>query len=170
MSSSLQQVASYLGGLTVFLRNLGSAVPECVLDRYDTGEIGFRIEGALPGQQRSKTAIVLATEIWRPAGSGRYNRVEYEYEFIDHPADRRRAFHMHDTEDFLARFGVLVHEHCEEVLGKPRCGHYFGLPVSTGYEALNALLGHWGQPEPLRCARLRCIDQGLGMKVGSGPA
>ena len=157
-SSSRQQVASYLGGLTVFLRNLGVAVPECDLDRYDTGEIGFQIEGTLPGRQDPKPAIVLATEIWRPAASGRYERVEYGYELIDHPAGRRRAFHMHHTDDFLTRFGVLVHEHCEEVLGRPRCGHYYGLPVQNGYEAFNALLGHWGQAEPLGCGQLRCIE------------
>ena len=75
--SSRQQVASYLGGLTVFLRNLGVEVPESVLDRYDSGEIGFQIEGALPGRQDPRPAVVLATEVWRPGASGRYECVEY---------------------------------------------------------------------------------------------
>ncbi len=156
MSQSLQQVASYLGGLAVYLHNLGAEVPEPLLDRYDTGEIGFAITGELPGPEGSRPAVITAREIWEPAGAGRYERAEYEYDLIDCPANRRRAFHMHDVPAYLARLGVTSHEHCEEVLGRPTCDHYLGLPVYSGYEGLNALLACWSDPGPLGCARLRC--------------
>ncbi len=156
MSESLAQVASYVGGLAVYLRNLGAEVPEPVLDRYVSGEIGFELTAALPGSDGPKPALISAQEIWNQSADGRYERVEYAYDLIDYPASRRRAFHMHDVPTYLARLGVTAHEHCEEVLGKPTCDHYLGLPVYSGYEGLNALLAAWSEPGPLGCARLRC--------------
>ena len=111
MSESLAQVASYLGGLAVYLRNLGADVPEPVLERYDTGEIGFAIAAELPGLGDPKPAVITAQEIWNPAGDGRFVRAEYAYELIDYPANRRRAFHLHDVPAYLARLGVTAHEH-----------------------------------------------------------
>jgi hypothetical protein len=156
LSESLAQVASYVGGLAVYLRNLGAEVPEPVLDRYDSGEIGFELTAELPGSDDPKPAVMTAQEIWNPAAGGRYERVEYAYDLIDYPTNRRRAFHMHDVPEYLARLGVTAHEHCEEVLGKPTCDHYLGLPVFTGYDGLNALLACWSDPGPLGCAGLRC--------------
>jgi hypothetical protein len=156
VSESLAQIASYLGGLAVYLRNLGAEVPEPSLERYDTGEIGFAITAELPGPGDPKPAVITAQEIWNPAGVGRYERAEYAYELIDYPANRRRAFHLHDVPAYLARLGVTAHEHCEEVLGKPTCDHYLGLPVYSGYEGLNTLLACWSDPGPLGCSRLRC--------------
>jgi hypothetical protein len=52
--------------------------------------------------------------------------------------------------------GVLVHEHCDEILGAPTCSHYYGLPV-TAYEAIDRFLSTWSQPGPLGCAQLRCM-------------
>jgi hypothetical protein len=43
-----------------------------------------------------------------------------------------------------------------EVLGKPTCDHYIGLPIYSGYEALNRLLACWSDPGQLGCAELRC--------------
>ena len=63
---------------------------------------------------------------------------------------------MHDVPAYLTRLGATAHEHCEEVLGKPTCDHYLGLPVHSGYEGLNALLAAGSDPGPLGCARLRC--------------
>ena len=156
MSESLAQVASYLGGLTVYLRNLGAEVPEPSLEHYDTGEIGFAITAELPGSDDPRPAVITAQEIWHTAASGRYERAEYGYDLIDYPANRGRAFHMHDVPAYVARLGVTAHEHCEEVLGKPTCDHYLGLPVYSGYEGLDALLACWSDPGPLGCARLRC--------------
>ena len=156
MSQSLAQIASYLGGLAVYLRNLGAEVLEPVLDRYDSGEIGFAITAQLPGSNDPKPALITAQEIWQPAGSSRFERCEYGYDLIDYPANRRRAFHKHDISEYLSRLGVTAHEHCEEALGKPTCDHYLGLPVFTGYDGLNALLACWSDPGPLGCAGLRC--------------
>ena len=72
MSQSLAQIASYLGGLAGYLRNLGAEVPEPVLDRYDSGEIGFAITAQLPGSNDPKPALITAQEVWQPAGSGRF--------------------------------------------------------------------------------------------------
>ncbi len=72
------------------------------------------------------------------------------------PRNRRRAFHSTQREFYARHFGVLVHEHCEEVLGAPVCGHYYGLPV-TAYEAIAMFTAIWGQPGPLGCADLRCM-------------
>jgi hypothetical protein len=142
--------------LAVYLRNLGAEVTEPVLDRYGGGEMGFAITAQLPGSNDSRPALITAQEIWQPTGPGRFERAEYGYDLIDYPANRRRAFHMHDIPEYLARLGVTAHEHCEEVLGKPTCDHYLGLPVFTGYDGLNALLACWSDPGPLGCSGLRC--------------
>ena len=157
MSQALSQVASYLGGLAAYLRNMGGEVPEPLLDRYDTGEIGFEVSGQMSGTGEPKPAIITATEVWQAVGADRYERAEYAYDLVDFPCNRRRAFHMHDVPTYLTRLGVTAHEHCEEVLGEPTCDHYLGLPIYSGYEALNALLTCWSDPGPLGCARLRCV-------------
>lgn len=159
MTTSLDQLRRYLGGLTVYLRNFGAIVPEPTLDRYPTGEVGFELAADLPGSDRPRPARVRVGEIWGPRGDG-YDRVEYLYDLIDYPMDRRRAFHSHDTAVFARRFGVLVHEHCEEGLGRPTCRHYHGVPVANGYEALERLLSTWGQEGSLGCADLRCVSAG----------
>jgi hypothetical protein len=156
VTSGLDRLRRYLGGLTVYLRNYGASLPEPALDRYLQGGVGFEFEALLPGSDRPRPATVHAGEIWEPVDEG-YVRAEYVYELIDYPLDRRRALHSHDTDIFARRFGVLVHEHCEEVLGQPTCGHYHGIPVENGYEALDRLLVTWARPEPLGCTSLRCI-------------
>lgn len=156
MTTSLDQLRRYVGGLTIYLRNFGAMVPEPTLDRYATGEVGFEFAAVLPGSDQPRSAIVRVGEIWEPSRGG-YERDEYLYDFIEYPLDRRRGLHAHDTDVFARRFGVLVHEHCEESLGRPDCDHYHGIPVATGYEALDRLLSTWGQPGPLGCPTLRCI-------------
>jgi hypothetical protein len=157
VSHSSSQVASYLGGLAVFLRNRGGALPEPTLDRYEAGEIGFEVDAEMSATGEEKPATIKAIEIWKPVGEDRYERAEYAYDLIDYPLDRRRAFHLHDASIYLARLGVTAHEHCEEVLGHPTCDHYLGLPQHSGYEALNALLACWSDPGPLGCAGLECV-------------
>jgi hypothetical protein len=156
VSATLDQLRRYLGGLTVYLRNFGATVPEPALDRYESGGVGFEFTAALPGSDQPRPAVVRVGEIWEPSGDG-YGRAEYLYDLIDYPMDRRRGFHSHDTAVFIRRFGVLVHEHCEEALGRPTCDHFYGIPIENGYEALDRLLSTWGQPGPLGCAALRCI-------------
>lgn len=156
MTTTLDQLRRYLGALTVYLRNIGATVPEPTLDRYESGEVGFEFAAVLPGSDQPQPAIVRVGEIWEPSGDG-YERAEYLYDLIEHPLDRRRGFHSHDTAVFARRFSVLVHEHCEEALGRPACDHYHGTPIANGYEALGRLLSTWGQPELLGCRALRCI-------------
>ena len=156
MTTGLDRLRRYVGGLTVYLRNYGASLPEPTLDRYVSDDVGFELEALLPGSDRPRPATIRAGEIWERSADG-FVRAEYLYELIDYPLDRRRAFHSHDTAVFARRFGVLVHEHCEEVLGRPTCDHYHGIPIANGYEALDRLLLTWAWPGPLDCASLRCI-------------
>jgi hypothetical protein len=156
VTTGLDRLRRYLGGLTVYLRNYGASLPEPTLDRYRSGEVGFELEATLPGSGQPRPATVRAGEIWEPVDDG-FVRAEYLYELIEYPLDRRRALHAHDTAVFARRFGVLVHEHCEETLGRPACDHYHGIPIENGYDALDRLLVTWARPEPLGCASLRCM-------------
>ena len=87
-----------------------------------------------------------------------YERVGYAYELIDHPRDRRRAFHQHDVGRWLRELGVTVHQHCEEKVGRPACAHYLGLPIDDGFEGLDRLLEAWTSPGDLGCDGLRCAE------------
>jgi hypothetical protein len=157
LTSTLAQLQRYLGGLTVYLRNLGAELPEPILDRYRSGRVGFDLTAVLPGSAVPSPAVILLAERWQPIGDG-FDRANYLYELIDHPFGRRRAFHAHDTEWFAREFGVLVHEHCDEIIGQPMCDHYYGQPVGNGYEALERLLRLWCRPDALGCSDLRCIE------------
>ncbi len=156
MTTSLDRLRRYVGGLTVYLRDFGAVLPEPALDRFTSGEVGFELAAVLPGSDQPRPAIVRVGEIWAPVDQG-FERVEYLYDLIEYPLNRRRALHAHNADVFARRFGVLVHEHCEEALGQPACAHYHGIPVENGYEALGRLLSGWGQPGPLGCAALRCL-------------
>jgi len=125
------------------------------LDSYDSGEVGFSFAARLPGVDVPKAATIRIVEIWAP-GARELDIVEYDYDFVDYPLNRRRAFHRHSEEHFLRDFGVTVHEHCEEILGRPSCDHYHGIPVDAD-EAIRRFMIAWGQPGPLGCNHLRCI-------------
>jgi hypothetical protein len=150
------EIRTYLGRLSATLWNYGATFPVPTLDAYDSGEIGFELVATLPGANLPKPAVIKITEIWAPIGT-RFHRAEYAYDFIEHPLDRRRAFHRHHEGDFLRRFGVAVHEHCEEVIGRPDCDHYLGLPVDAD-EAIRRFTMIWGQPGPLGCSSFHCAD------------
>ena len=108
-------------------------------------------------------------ELWELDGPEDYRRREYVYDLVEHPLARRRAFHGHDPEHFARSFSVLVHEHCEEVLGQPACDHYYGLPVDA-YEAIRRFASMWGQREPLGCADLRCMSSRSSRPAGQPTA
>jgi hypothetical protein len=154
--ATLLDLRVYLGRLAATLWNYGAEFPVPSLDGYDDGAVGFEFVAALPGSTVPKPAMIKIAEVWTPSGSGQYTRTEYAYDFVEHPLDRRRAFHRHDERAFLREHGVAVHEHCEEVLDKPVCDHYFGLPVD-GDAAIRRFAVLWGQTSPLGCSRLRCI-------------
>lgn len=149
------QLQSYLGRLAATLWNFGAEFPVPTLDSYDSGEMGFSFTARMPGSDAPKAATIKIVEIWAP-DAGEFVRVEYDYDFVEHPLNRRRAFHRHFEDYFLREFGVTVHEHCEEILGMPACEHYFGLPVDAD-EAIRHFTIRWGQPGPLGCDQLRCI-------------
>jgi hypothetical protein len=150
------ELRRYLGTLSAILWNFGATFPTPTLDEYDSGEVGFAFTAALPGAAVPGPAVIRMAEIWTPRSSAQFDRREYEYDFIEYPLDRRRAFHGHDPDHFAREFGVLVHEHCEESLGFPGCDHYYGLPVD-GYQAIREFTALWGRRTPLGCARLRCM-------------
>ena len=155
--ATLNELQVHLGRLATILWNYGASFPVPTLDKYeDTGNIGFEFSAELGGSDSPKPAIIKMSEIWESAGPGDFRRREYEYDFVEHPLDRRRAFHGHHPEHFAREFNVLVHEHCEEVLDQPVCDHYYGLPVD-GHEAIRRFASLWGQSDPLGCGDLGCI-------------
>ncbi len=153
--ATLYDLRGYLGTLSTILWNYGATFGLPTLDEYDSGEVGFSFGADLPGLATPKAARITLAEIWTHGRSNDFSRLEYEYDFIEYPFDRRRAYHGHDPDHFAREFGVLVHEHCEERLGSPICGHYYGLPIS-GFEAIRQFSSFWGQPL-LGCADLRCM-------------
>ncbi len=154
--ATIPELQGYLGDLAAILWNFGAEFPGPTLDPYSDGSYGFAISALLPGSATPRPALIKLMETWTPSRRGQYSLSEYDYDFIEHPLNRRRAYHRHDVGDFLRGFGVTVHEHCEEVLERPACDHYMGLPLD-GYEAIRRFTILWGQPGPLGCPRLRCI-------------
>jgi hypothetical protein len=154
--ATLPELRTYLGRLAVTLWDFGAEFPEPTLDPYDDGSYGFAFAASLPGPDVPRPAIIKLIETWVPTHGGEYRRAEYAYDFIEDPLNRRRAFHRHDEEEFMRDFAVAVDEHCEEVLGRPACRHYLGLPVD-GDEAIRRFTVLWGEPGRLDCSRLRCI-------------
>jgi len=153
--ATLPQLQSYLGRLAATLWNFGADFPVPTLDSYDAGEVGFSFAAHMPGSDAPKPTIIKIEEIWAPV-AGEFERVEYEYDFVEGPLNRRRAFHRHHVDVFMRMFGVAVHEHCEERLKEPTCDHYYGFPTDA-VEAIRHFTVQWGQPGPLGCDRLRCI-------------
>lgn len=122
------------------------------------GLVELRLTGLLPGTGAPRPAALTVRERWEAVG-GEWTRTGYLYELDDFEAQRRRAWHWHDAEEFVRRFRVVVHEHCEEVLGAPICRHYAGMPVEDGYAGIDLLLSAWTTAdELLGCDDLSCLD------------
>ncbi|MBF6604373.1 MAG: hypothetical protein IVW53_02150 [Chloroflexi bacterium] len=156
--ATFTELRNHLGRLAAILWNYGASFPVPTLDRYeDTSNLGFTFAADLAGSDVPGPAIIRLSEIWVPGPSpDAFTREEYEYEFVERPRNRRRAFHSTDVDFYARAYGVLVHEHCEEILGAPACDHYYGLPV-TAYEAIDRFTSTWSQAGPLGCATLRCM-------------
>jgi hypothetical protein len=155
--ATVPEVREYLGTLSTTLWDYGATFPVPSLYEYGAIEMGFALVAKLPGETSPKPAEIKLAEIWASLASGGLRRIEYEYDFIEYPLARRRAFHRHHPDWFAREFGVLVHEHCEEELGAPACAHYFGFPMD-GFEAIRQFTALWGQDSPLGCAGLRCME------------
>lgn len=121
----------------------------------DSGALSFDITASLPDSGVPDRALLSIGERWSAVGR-EYERTGYEYELIDHPKARRRAYHLHDADRLLAAFDVAVHQHCEERFGQPTCDHYYGEPVADGYRGIELLMLAWTD-EPLGCEQLHCL-------------
>lgn len=117
----------------------------------------LRIQGHLPGGGGPKHAVVEIIEDWVLREKD-WELAEYIYELIDLERGRRRGFHCHDRDYFVDRYRVVVHEHCEEVIGSPACEHYAGVPIANGHQAVQTLLAEWVRDGPLGCGQLVCLD------------
>lgn len=154
--ATLLHLRRHADTLATILWNHGADVSGPFLDRYDETNIVVTVSAHLPGPAVPAATEVVLQEVWEPVTEERYRRIEYAYDLIDHPLNRRRAFHAHDAPQFIAEFDVVTHEHCEETLGAPACQHYFGLPVDA-YDAVRRFTMIWGRPDPLGCDDLRCM-------------
>jgi hypothetical protein len=123
------------------------------------GLIELALTAVLPGAGVLRPAELTIRERWALAGDG-WERVGYLYELDDHEMNRRRAYHWHDPEVFTRRFQVVVHEHCEEIMGIAACRHYAGFPVENGHVGIDLLLAAWALApgESLGCDRLVCLE------------
>jgi PAS domain-containing protein len=133
---------------------------DIVLDETPTGALAFELRGFLPHGREPPRSVLGVRELWRPVSEGTYQRSEYEYELLDHDRGYRRAFHLHDRDLFVRRFQVVVHEHCEQPIGSPACGHYAGPPVRDAFAGVELLVGTWVDPDDPDCGALACLDEG----------
>jgi len=154
-----QALAEYVSGLAKATYSRGFELPANPIIEIDrAGSLTFSISGTFPDPAFGEATEVSLDEIWRPLPGPRWERREYTYDLLDRPRRRRRAFHLHDRELAEATFGVSVHEHCEEALGEPTCGHYLGRELPDGYLALELLMAAWVEPGALGCEGLRCLE------------
>lgn len=140
------------------LESRGFEVPtnaEAQID--DDGVLSFTIEGACPEESAARPARALLREIWTPVGERVWRRAEYAYDLLDHPADRRRAWHMHAVDQARSVLGGAAHEHCEEQLGRPTCDHHRGYELANVHEGIALIDAAWTEPGPLGCETLVCL-------------
>jgi hypothetical protein len=129
-----------------------------VLEESPTGALSFVLRGYLPDGRVPPLSVVEVRELWRRSGSGQVERWGYAYELIDHERRVRRAFHMHDRDDFVRRFQVAVHEHCEAPVGAVRCPHIMGPPVRDAFRGVELLLQSWIDPVTPDFAAMTCLE------------
>jgi hypothetical protein len=146
----------YVIGLAKTLYTRGFEVTGPIAEFDDSGDIVVSIAGVAVDERGVQISL---DELWRPLPERRWERDEYTYDLVDEPRRRRRAFHLHDRALAAARLRSVVHEHCEEVMGRPACGHYLGREIPDGYVALDLLVAAWLDPGPLGCAELVCLDR-----------
>lgn len=141
--------------LATTLWRLGAEFPIPAVNEFEPSGLSFSFAALLPGPPPPQAPEIRLGERWSRVERDRYLLVQYEYDFIERPLNRRRAFHRHDESWFLDRFAVTVHEHCEEVIGQAACSHYYGLPIDP-FEAIRRFTLLWAQAE-LGCGDLQCM-------------
>jgi hypothetical protein len=151
-------VGEYVTGLAKSLYTRGfelAADPTVEVD--DRGHLAFSVVGFIPDPVAADASEISLAETWHVMPDQRWRRQEYAYDLIDRPRGRRRAFHLHDRAKVEAMRGTAVHEHCDEVLGRPTCSHYLGRDLPDGHVAIALLVAAWVKPGALGCASLDCL-------------
>jgi len=113
------------------------------------------LDADLPGSGLPPVSRAMVRESYE-LQDGSWRQVAYRYELLDREMDGRRAFHLHHPEDFLRRFLVLVHEHCERPIGTARCDHFAGGPIRDSREGIRRILVAW--TDGFDCRALTCLE------------
>lgn len=163
MRLPLAELEAYLSGVAELLERYGVVLdlaPDAPLEVAESpsGALSFSLRGFLPDGEMPPQSVLEVRERWVSLGPDEVERSEYEYELLDHDRDFRRAFHLHDREDFVRRFDVVVHEHCELPIGTAPCSHFEAFPVRDGYRAVELLLETWVDPAVPDCRAMLCLD------------
>lgn len=162
MQLNTEELADYLANLAELAERYGVVLDLATDDPVElqievSGIRRFNLVGFLPDGRQPPQAVIHVAEKWRPVAGDDYERSAYRYELIDQARDFRRAFHWHDERDFVRRFGVVVHEHCESPIGHAPCPHIFGAPVHDGYRGVELLVAAWVD-DPPDCTTLPCLE------------
>jgi hypothetical protein len=156
---STHSLNQYVIRLAKALDTRGFDVERSPIAEFDeSGIVVFSVTGAIGDRGAGDRAEIILEEVWRPLAEHRWERRENTYDLVDRPRRRRRAFHLHDRDLAEAVWGATVHEHCEEVLGQPTCGHYLGRELPDGYLAIELLMAAWVEPGHLDCSSLICLS------------
>lgn len=155
---------AYLGRVVLLLERYGvvlDAPPDgdIVLSESPRGALSFELRGFLPDGRQPASSVLEIREVWQPDADDEVERWEYEYELLDHERSVRHGFHLHDRDDFVRRFHVVVHEHCEQPIGTAPCPHLAGSPVRDAFQGAELLMDAWVSPSIPDCADLPCLDR-----------
>ena len=153
-----------LASLAELLERYGVALDlaageELALVESPSRSLSFELRGLLPDAHQPPRSVLELREVWQPSEAGDLERRDYAYELLDHERGYRRAFHLHDRDRFVDRFEVVVHEHCEQTIGRAPCDHVAGHPVRDGYRAVEMLMAIWVDPVVPDCAPLPCLEE-----------
>ena len=163
IEATTDELLGYLADVIERAERYGAVVqppndaPEVEWRRYGN-QLVIELEIRPPANRRTLVEIGLA-ERWRSIGFDRWELAEYGYELRDFELDFRRAFHQHDVAEFVRRFGVSTHEHCEPVMGHATCRHYAGVPCEGALDGLERLYVLWTARTKPDCSRMRCLDR-----------
>jgi hypothetical protein len=113
------------------------------------------LDAELPGAGLPPVSRAIVRESYELRDDA-WELVAYRYELLDREMDGRRAFHLHDTDAFLRKYFVLVHEHCERPIGTSTCDHFAGLPIRDSREGIQRILAAW--TDGFECRDLTCLE------------
>jgi hypothetical protein len=163
MRLSIADLEDYLSRVAELLERYGVVLDldptaELVLEESPSGAMSFALRGFLPDGRDPPLSVLEVRERWRQVAPDKVERWDYEYELLDHERGFRRGFHLHDRQDFVRRFDVVVHEHCERPIGTAHCAHIEGSPVRDGYRGVELLLEIWMNPGIPDCLEMPCLE------------